>query len=50
MITKEYCFIVLKQYKTKLTKQQLRTFKGQILSGDINGFKKGLTKVLNRSK
>lgn len=37
-------FILLKKYKYKLTKQQAKTFKGQILSGDIEGFKKGLKK------
>lgn len=31
-----------------LTKQQYRTFKGQILSGDTEGFVKGLKKVLTR--
>ena len=36
----------LKIYKSRLTKQQLKTFKGQILKGDIVGFKKGLEKVL----
>lgn len=39
-------FILLKIYKNKLTKQQMKTFKGQILSGDIDGFKKGLKKCL----
>lgn len=39
-------FILLKKYKNKLTKQQMKTFKGQILSGDIDGFKKGLKKCL----
>lgn len=37
---------LLKKYKYRLTKQQYRTFKGQILSGDINGFMKGLKKVV----
>ncbi len=40
------CFILLKRYKYKLTRQQIRTFKGQILSGDYEGFKKGLKKVI----
>jgi hypothetical protein len=44
---KEY-FRLLNQYKSKLTKQQYKTFKGQILSGDTNGFVKGLQKVLYR--
>lgn len=42
------CFKLLKQYRYLLTKQQKRTLKGQILSGDINGFKKGLYKLINR--
>ena len=33
---------LLKYYKHELSKQQYKTFKGQILSGNINGFKKGL--------
>ena len=44
---KEY-FKLLNQYKHKLTKQQYKTFKGQILAGDIKGFVKGLQKVLYR--
>lgn len=42
---KDY-FRLLNQYKHKLTKQQYKTFKGQILSGDTKGFVKGLRKVL----
>ena len=42
-------FILLKQYKNKLTKQQINTFKGQILSGDYTGFKKGLFKITKES-
>ena len=41
---------LLKKYKYKLSEQQYKTFKGQILSGDIDGFKKGLKKVLNNNK
>lgn len=37
---------LLKRYKYRLTKQQYRTFKGQILNNDINGFMKGLKKVI----
>lgn len=40
------CFILLNEYKNRLTKQQYKTFKGQILKGDINGFRKGLFKVI----
>ena len=38
-------FILLNEYKHLLTKQQYRTFKGQILKGDIEGFRKGLFKI-----
>ena len=40
------CFILLRKYKNRLTRQQKKTFKGQILSGDYKGFIKGLKKVL----
>ena len=40
------CMKLLNQYK--LTKQQYKTFKGQILSGDIEGFRKGLFNVIKR--
>lgn len=46
---KEYIKL-LKQHKFEITKQQYKTFKGQILSGDVEGFKKGLKKVLNNNK
>lgn len=42
------CFILLKNYKRKLTKQQFKTFKGQILAGDIEGFRKGLFNLMKR--
>lgn len=38
---KQY-FDLLKEYKHLLTKQQYNTLKGQILKGDIEGFRKGL--------
>lgn len=41
-------FILLKKYKYYLTKQQKKTLKGQIISGDIEGFKKGLKKCLKK--
>lgn len=40
------CFKLLKNYKYRLNKQQYRTFKGQIVSGDFDGFKKGLFKLM----
>ena len=39
---------LLKKYKNKLTRQQLLTLRGQILNGDIEGFKKGLLKCLKK--
>lgn len=43
-------FNLLIQYKKDLTRQQFRTFKGQILAGDTKGFVKGLHKVLYGEK
>lgn len=40
------CFKLLKEYKGQITKQQYKTFKGQILAGDIEGFRKGLFNVM----
>jgi hypothetical protein len=36
----------LKSYRGKLTRQQIRTLKGQILAGDAEGAIKGLKKLL----
>lgn len=36
----------LKQYKHRLTPQQFRTIRGQILSGDTAGARKGLWKII----
>lgn len=44
--TLQACFILLRKYRNQLTRQQVKTFKGQILSGDYEAFKKGLKKVL----
>ena len=41
-------FKLLKKYRKQLTRQQLLTLKGQILSGDIEGFKKGLKKLIKK--
>ena len=38
-------FELLNGYKHLLTKQQYKTLKGQILKGDIEGFRKGLFKI-----
>lgn len=37
----------LKKYGKYLTRQQYRTIKGQILSGDTEGASKGLNKLLS---
>lgn len=37
---------VIKAHKDKLTRQQLRTLKGQCKAGDIDGALKGLHKIL----
>ena len=36
---------LLKQYKWGMTKQQYRTIKGQIKSGDLKGALKGIDKL-----
>ncbi|WP_010175511.1 hypothetical protein [Bacillus coahuilensis] len=38
----------LKRYKDVLPKQMMKTLKGQALSGDLEGAKKGLGTVLRR--
>ena len=38
----------LRANKHKLTKQQYKTIKGQIKAGDIEGARKGLTRLLAR--
>lgn len=40
------CFLLLRDYRHRLTRQQKTTLKGQILSGDIEGFRKGLFKLM----
>ncbi len=37
----------LKKISHKLSPQQYRTFKGQILKGDIEGFYKGISKLFS---
>ena len=39
---------LLDRWSRYLTKQEYKTFKGQIKKGDIEGFKKGLKKCLMR--
>ena len=43
------CFILLKKYRKNLSRQQITTFKGQILSGNIDGFRTGLFNVMKRN-
>ena len=40
------CFILLNEYKRRLTKQQYKTLKGQIIKGDLEGFRKGLFNIV----
>ena len=44
------CFMLLKKYKHKLTRQQIQTLKGQIKANDIVGFKKGLCKLIGSDR
>lgn len=39
----------LDYYRQYLTKQQIKTLKGQALSGNILGAQKGLIKILNKA-
>lgn len=39
-------YILLNDYRYRLTKQQKKTFIGQILKGDIRGFRKGLFNLM----
>ena len=38
----------LKKYRREISKQQLKTIRGQALSGNLEGAKLGLKKVLER--
>lgn len=42
--------IVLISHKKSLSGQQYKTFKGQILKGDVEGFERGLERVLARKE
>lgn len=39
---------ILKKYRKYLTRQQILTLRGQVINGDIEGFKKGLSNLLRR--
>lgn len=41
-------YILLNDYRYRLTKQQKKTFIGQIKNGDIEGFKKGLFNLIKK--
>lgn len=41
---------VLKGSKARLTRQQYKTLRGQIIAGDDIGAMKGLTKILNQKE
>jgi hypothetical protein len=43
---KKQCFLLLRDYRYKLTRQQKRTFIGQILKGDYEAFRKGLFNLM----
>lgn len=42
--------IQLKAYRTKLTPQQYKTLRGQILAGDADGAMRGLQKLMARRR
>lgn len=39
----------LKTHQNKLSKQQMKTLRGQALSGDLEGAYKGLKKIMKRT-
>lgn len=47
-MTIKSCLKDLKKYRLYLNRQQVRTFRGQILSGNFLGFYDGLNRVLIR--
>jgi len=46
MIKENINLLIEYKYKYGLSKQQVKTFKGQILAGDIEGFRKGLFNLM----
>lgn len=38
----------LKKYRNRLSRQVIKTLRGQALSGDLTGAKKGLNKILGK--
>ncbi len=45
-----YLLSRLKQNRQHLTKQQIKTIRGQILAGDLEGAEKGLNKLLSKTE
>ena len=41
---------VLSRYRRKITRQQFKTLKGQVLTGDPDGAMKGLKNILKREE
>jgi hypothetical protein len=48
MSSKDIFVIKLKDYSYLLTKQQLKTLRGQAIKGDVEAAKKGLVNILKR--
>lgn len=40
----------LKSYRDVLTKQQMKTLRGQAIHGDLDGAKRGLKKLVERAE
>ena len=40
----------LREYRGKISKQTIKTLRGQALSGDLQAARKGLEKLANRGK
>lgn len=41
---------LLRLYRDDMTRQQLRTIKGQALSGDTDGALKGIERIINKNR
>lgn len=48
VIEQKKAISMLMVYRNCLTRQQFKTLKGQILSGDTDGFQKGMERLLRR--
>ncbi len=50
LISKEIRIFIseLRKYRNSLSKQVIKTLRGQALSGDLNGAKKGLNRILGK--